>query len=321
MNDTVKTEMIKQVSVDHRDKSASLSVKTIQTVLLLLSKLPHSLISRLVTCIFYIGYLLVPRMKKVAYKNLMIAFPESSDKWKKNVLARNAQVMGNLVADSLKVPQMSQSWVKSNVNYTSFISVMNQVSSHPVIVISAHIGSFELIPHIAGLLGYPMHSVVRPFHHPAFDKAWQNTRESHGSRVIPRAGATKKLKRLLSNNAIVGILCDQNITRKNAIFLPWFNTDAATTKMPGYLALDPLVKIVTVFNYREDNVFQFCTHLVDVDSIRENNDLSQDEKIREITKGIVKSIEAQIKLHPAEWFWIHRRWKTRPEGEPENFYN
>jgi KDO2-lipid IV(A) lauroyltransferase len=287
-----------------------------------LSYLPGRVIEEIATILFRTGYMFVPRMRDVGLRNLEIAYPEKSVTWRKDLLAQNAREMGKFVADTLFLPRMTHEWIDQNIEYKEFMSLLEQLKKQgkPIMLIGAHLGSFELVPPMAGILGHAIHSVARPFRSKTLDDAVIALRQYHGARVVSREGAIKKLKKLLAARQTIGILCDQNVTRKNAVFVPWFNTLAATTKAPGYLALEPESVVIAIFSFREKEKFKLSFQQIDVSDIRDNQEFSQDEKITKITQVFAKAIESEIKARPEKWFWIHRRWKTRPEGEPENFY-
>lgn len=287
-----------------------------------LSYIPRGVIEHFATLLFRIGYIFVPRMRDVGLRNLEIAFPEQSVEWRKNLLARNAREMGKFIADTLFLPRMTRSWIEQNIDYKDFMGLLEKLKEEqkPIMLVGAHLGSFELVPPLAGILGHPIHSVARPFRNKTLDETMIALRQHHGARVVSREGAIKKLKKLLAARQTIGILCDQNVTRKNAVFVPWFNTLAATTKAPGYLALEPGSVIIAIFSFREGKRFKLSFQQVEVSDIRDNPTLTQDEKITKITELFARTIESEIRAHPEKWFWIHRRWKTRPEGEPENFY-
>lgn len=287
-----------------------------------LSYLPRRAIEAIATYIFRMGYRFVPRMRDVGMRNLEIAFPEQSVEWRKDLLARNAREMGKFVADTLFLSRLTQAWIEQNIEYREFMSLLEQLKKQgkPIILIGAHLGSFELVPPMAGILGHAIHSVARPFRTKTLDDVMIALRQYHGAKVVSREGAIKKLKKLLAARQTIGILCDQNVTRKNAVFVPWFNTLAATTKAPGYLALEPESVVIAIFSFRESDKFKLSFQQVDISEIRENRMFTQDERITKITEIFARVIESEIRAHPEKWFWIHRRWKTRPEGEPENFY-
>jgi KDO2-lipid IV(A) lauroyltransferase len=310
-----------------KNKTAAPQEQTVSVMLLLgfvrcLSYLPHRAIEEIATILFKMGYSFVPRMRDVGLRNLEIAFPEKNVEWRRNLLVQNAREMGKFVADTLFLPRMTQAWIEQNVEYKDFMSLLEHLKEQgkPIILIGAHLGSFELVPPMAGILGHTIHSVARPFRSKTLDSAMTALRQYHGARVVSREGAIKKLKKLLAARQTIGILCDQNVTRKNAVFVPWFNTLAATTKAPGYLALEPESVVIAIFSFRERGKFKLSFQQVDISGIRENQAFTQEEKITKITEVFAQAIDSEIRAQPEKWFWIHRRWKTRPQGEPENFY-
>ena len=122
---------------------------------------------------------------------------------------------------------------------------------------------------------------------------------------------------------MVGVLFDQNVTRNRAVFVNWFGIPAATTKAVGMAVLRcrPHVLVAGLISTGHDRYEMHCTEL-NFDVLCENSSASEEEKIRRITEEVVVEYEKLILQYPQGWFWMHRRWKTRPtEEDKEDFYD
>lgn len=141
--------------------------------------------------------------------------------------------------------------------------------------------------------------------------------------MIAREGATKEVLRQLEDGTNVGILFDQNVTRKHAVFVPWFGRLAATARTVGLAAMRtrcPVV-VVSIKSDPASDSYKIVTEEVDLKEIYDNESLDLDDRILEVTRRVSDIFVQMIRNNPSEWFWMHRRWKTAPEGMPEDFYS
>ena len=127
--------------------------------------------------------------------------------------------------------------------------------------------------------------------------------------------------RLLKSGMDVGVLFDQNITRNHALFVDWFGRPAATTKALALAALktEAPIFVVALIQKDVDRNFYECGEC-NCSDIYSNTVLSKNEKLLQITESLVRRYESLILKNPESWFWMHRRWKTAPEGNAEDFY-
>ena len=139
---------------------------------------------------------------------------------------------------------------------------------------------------------------------------------------MPREGALKGAIRFLKLHKPIGILFDQNITRQFADFVDWFGYPAATSRLVGLLALRSQALVVVIsMKYVGNDQYQVVYKIKDFESLYADTTLSNNEKVFQINSEISSDYVEMIRDNPGEWFWMHRRWKTRPEGEPETFYS
>jgi KDO2-lipid IV(A) lauroyltransferase len=121
----------------------------------------------------------------------------------------------------------------------------------------------------------------------------------------------RRLMKNLSQNRIAGILLDQNVTRVEGVFVDFFGKEACTNKGPALMAASSGAAVLPIFILRTGN-----SHTVFIDEEIELVDSG--DKARDATENtarFTKVIEETVRKHPEQWFWVHRRWKTRPLEE------
>ncbi len=290
----------------------------------LLSALPHRFNVTLFSTIFKILFFVVPRLKSATMRNLEIAFPESDIEWRRSIVQQNTVEMGRLAADAVRLPSLSEEWVREHVScpmLERYLEVLSKQNGKGILIATGHLGSFELLGHAIGLMGHPLAAVARNFRSPRFNTWWTALRESRGNRIIGRKGAFKEITGTITSGMSVAVLFDQNVTKNHAVFVDWFGRAAATTKSLGLAALRCEVPIfVASIRYVGDDKYVIDAVECDFAGVYHDQDASTDEKVVKITEVISAAYTEMIRSFPEGWFWMHRRWKTRPESEEESVY-
>ena len=176
-----------------------------------------------------------------------------------------------------------------------------------VIPLSGHIGNWELLTAYLGMKSYPISAVGRSLSNPKLDRLLVAYRERFGLRNIARGKATRQILRALHRGEMVVFLVDQD-ARVKGTFVDFFGRPAYTPTGPVTLALKLGAPIVPFAMHRElDDTY----HLVVRPRIElaRTGDETEDRRIN--TAHCSKIIEDFIREHPAQWVWMHRRWKTK----------
>jgi len=266
----------------------------------------------------------LPRFRAVARRNLEIAFPELSYADREAIRARSYESLGRLFADFVRLPTLDAAWVKEHVSCAElprYAEAKRRDPSKGIVLATGHLGSFELLAHCMALWGHPISFIVRNMKLPRLD-AWINARrEALGNRFIARKGAVREMLSELGTGRDVGVLFDQNVTRNHAVFVPWFGRPAATTRSLGAVALRTRAFIyVASLRYVGNDRYVVDATGWDFTSLYDDAQLSHEQKIEHITRQLSAEFERMIRLSPESWFWMHRRWKTAPEGVVEDVY-
>jgi KDO2-lipid IV(A) lauroyltransferase len=176
-----------------------------------------------------------------------------------------------------------------------------------VFILSAHVGFWELVPPVVALYRGPMSIVVRPADNPHLDRELCALRERFGNEVIPKRGAARKMLERLRGGGRVGILIDQRVQPKEGIEVPFFGRPAQTSPVLARLSLRTGAAVVPVAAFPEPGGRY---RLVARPAILPPEGAKDDEaSVAALTRRYLEVAEDDIRAHPAQWLWMHRRWR------------
>ncbi len=289
-----------------------------------LSVLPQYTRVALFGGIFRVAFALIPRLRRTIDQNLRIAFPDKDDAWRRDIRGKNATEMGRLLADTVRMPSLTPAWAESHVEIPALEAYRARLDHSPprgVLIATGHLGSFELLGHAIGLRGLPLAAVARKFQSRRFDRWWTGLREAGGNKIIDRRGAFKEVVSCISSGTSAAILFDQNVTRNHAVFVDWFGLPAATTRSVALAALRTGAPIfVASIRYSGDERYHVDAAECFYEDVYRDEGMSNDEKVLVITQRLADRYCEMIRKFPEGWFWMHRRWKTRPVPEGAKVY-
>ena len=174
-----------------------------------------------------------------------------------------------------------------------------------VLILTAHFGNWELLAAAHGLTGVPLSIVMRPLDHPLLEDLAARFRRRSGAELIVKRQAVREVLTALRRQRMVGILLDQNATRAEGVFVPFFGSPASTSKGLALLALRTGAPVVPIFLRREPG----GRHCMDVGAALPP---PPDGELTTYTSMFNRVIEAAIRRAPEQWLWMHDRWRTRP---------
>lgn len=182
-----------------------------------------------------------------------------------------------------------------------------------VIFLTAHFGNWELSSFAHAAFGHPVNFVARRLDNPLLNSLINCTRCLSGATAIDKSELARQAIRALRRNEAVGILMDQNMLAGEGVFVKFFGIDASTSTAPARLAQKigaPLVLGLVIWNPQAK---RYRLRFERVEWIERPD---PDEEIRVNTQNFASLLEKYIRRYPSQWLWVHRRWKTRPPGEP-----
>jgi KDO2-lipid IV(A) lauroyltransferase len=174
--------------------------------------------------------------------------------------------------------------------------------------LTAHYGNWELLAAAHRLSRFGLTVVVRPLDNPFLDAVVARARERSGLRVVPKRDAVRGVRAALARGDCVGILLDQDAGRDGA-FVPFLGRPASTSRSLAVLALKTRAPVIPAFIRRLPGGDHELV-LEQPIPLAVTGDLDHD--ILENTARFAAAIERHVRAHPEQWFWVHRRWKSRP---------
>jgi KDO2-lipid IV(A) lauroyltransferase len=157
-----------------------------------------------------------------------------------------------------------------------------------------------------------MKFVVREIDNPRVERLISNYRTRGGNAPVSRRNASRDILKALRNNETVGILMDQNTVREEGVFADFFDIPAATTPAVATFALRTGAAVIPGFLIWDEALQKHRLRFDPALELIQTGDRASD--ILENTKMFNRVLEGYVRKNPDQWLWIHRRWKTRPEG-------
>lgn len=267
---------------------------------------------RLLACV---GHAVAARQRKVAHHNLRMALPELSEPERTRIVRGVFRNLGRLLVEFARFPGLDRGNIEDLVVYEGLEHYRAALDGgRGVLVLTAHVGAWELSSFAHSVYGYPMKFLTRPIDNPLVEDLVARYRTRAGNAVISRTDAVRGVLKALDDNEAVGILVDQNTTRGDGVFADFFGIPAATTPGLATFALRTDAPVVPGFirwdEARHRHVLAFQPPVPLVRSADRRADILAN------TARFNRIVEDFVRKHPDQWLWIHRRWKTRPEGAP-----
>ena len=262
---------------------------------------------------------LLGRLRNVGLRNLELAFPEKTVEERRRILRTLYRTLGWQIAEFCK---MSGYTLESASRFIRYDGLENYVKARDkgkgVLVLTGHLGAWELSSFYHSLRGMPMSLVIRRLDNPLVDAYVNGIRCLHGNRVIHKDDFARGLLTAMHNGETVGILMDTNMTPPQGVCVPFFGVDACTASGLARVALRTGAAVLPGFLLWEESERRYVLRFgEELELVRTGN---AQEDILANTALFAKTTEDYIRRYPEQWLWVHRRWKTRPEGE-ERIYS
>lgn len=262
-----------------------------------------------------IFYWTTPRLRRVADQNLRMALPDLSDAERASICVGVYHSLGRLLAECAQFPRLTTANVAEVVSYEGLENYQASVAKgRGVLFLTAHLGAWELGAFAHALYGYPLRVLYRPLDNPWLNRLVNSYRMLSGNTLINKNESAREILAALARNATVGILADQNTLPEEGVFVDFFGIAASTTAGIAKIALRTGAAVVPAFCLWDSHSKKFRIRFHAPLSFEQTGDSQRD--IRSATQQMTGIIEDYVRKFPDQWLWIHRRWKTRPPGEP-----
>ena len=281
------------------------------------SRLPLRLTRSLAPLFGAVALRLVPRDRRRIRRHLEIAFPEMESDGRDELMRGCARHFGAMLAEVAWLWGARPEEVERLCSLDGMEHFDRALEGgRGAMFATAHRGNWEMLSARLPIADLPLMSAVRDLDDPRLDRIVTTLRTRFGTEIIPRGPtAGRQLVRALGRNRVVGLLIDQDIRDIPGVFVPFFGRQAWTPSGLATLAIRMRCPVVPGFIRRRPDGTHHAQILPPLE-IPESGSL--EERVEQLTTTATAVIEEQIRAQPEQWVWMHRRWRTRPEGEVVN---
>jgi KDO2-lipid IV(A) lauroyltransferase len=281
----------------------------------ILGVLPRSLSRAFAIAIAQAVYLLHVRLRRVGMRNLALAFPEKTGAQRARILRGEFASLGSQLAEVCQFPKYKLNNIEQVVVYDGLENYERAYArGKGVLFLTAHFGGWELSAFAHSLHGHWLHVVMRPMDNPYLDRLIQSYRTMYGNKTVAKDDFVRGLLAAMKCGETVGILMDTNMTPPQGVFVDFFGIPACTASGLARIALRTDAAVVPGFTIWDESLGKYRLRFDPAVELVRTGDLEAD--IVANTQKFTKVIEDYVRKYPEQWLWVHRRWKTRPEGQP-----
>ena len=265
-------------------------------------------------------YSLAGNLRRTGERNLALAFPEKSDAERASLLRGTFANLGPLLGEFSQFPRATPESLRELVEYDE-VGLRHlraaEGQGRGVIFLTGHLGAWEFLSFAWSALEYPISFLVRPIDNARVEDLIEGIRTRFGNTAINKKMAARQALRVLRDGGTLGILADLNTHPNEGIFVPFFGHLACTTSGVATLALRTNSLVIPTCAVWDEKRRRFFFHGDPPVELVRTGDDKRDIEIN--TANFAAAIEQMIRAYPEQWLWIHKRWRTRPPGEPD-FY-
>jgi KDO2-lipid IV(A) lauroyltransferase len=256
-----------------------------------------------------LAFLALRRRRRLALTNLALALPHLDAAERHRIGRRSFEHLGMVFTESCFIIHRPLPQVTALLTLDGTEHLEAVLREHGrALVLTAHLGNWEMLTLAPAMTGHPLSVVARALDSPMLD-AWANgLRRKAGVEVIDKRDALRPVIAALRRGALVGVLLDQNASRREGVFVPFFGRLASTSRAVAVLALRTKTPVIPAFTRR----LAPDRHCVSIGPAFPMPDGADEEALRTLTARCTAAVEEAVRATPEQWLWAHDRWRTRP---------
>lgn len=286
--------------------------------------LPRSAAIKLGVMLGRLTYKLAGGLRRVAFRNLEIAFPEKSHAERELIARGSFESLGRMLGELAQFPRATREQLSELIEF-HFLSEENsseriafeaeRAKGRGVLLLGPHLGNWEMGVFAYSALHDKLTYLARPLDNPLIEDFTVRLRTRFGNRAIDKNNSVTKAIAILREGGILGVLPDVNVLHRDGVFVPFFGTLACTTSGVAMMAMRThamIVPMCCVWNKETKKYDVFYGKFIEPASTGDRH-----RDVYETTAAFTAEMEKFIRAYPEQWLWIHKRWKTRPIGAKE----
>lgn len=249
----------------------------------------------------------------VARENLKTAFPDRSNREIDAIVLGMWRHLFRMVVEIVQLPRkvgrdnMADVFTFRNRDAT----VRALCSGRPVMILGGHFGNWEVGNVAFGSFGFPVNGVARDLDNPYLHDWFLRIRRKSGGKLISKRGGGSEMTEVLERRGLLGLLCDQDAGERG-LFVPFFGRNASTFKSIALLAMEYRALVIVGYSIRLPDDF-YKAHWIRYEiGCEEIIDPDECNGVDDVTRRYTTALERAIRRAPEQYFWVHRRWKSKP---------
>lgn len=263
----------------------------------------------------------------VVRSQIAAAFPERDAAWVEETAATCYRHFGREAASLARLSRLDPGRLVARTRGVEAVREAMAGAGSPGggrIIVTGHLGNWELAGALLAGMGLPVVAVVKRQANRRFDRRLQALRGRLGIETVSMARAGHRIPEALAAGALVALVADQDAGSRG-VFVPYLGREASTFRGPAYLSLRTGAPLVFGLLVREGTGYRGVVEPVPAPEADAPSGAGADVEARpdaraeaeaELTRRWVGRLEAAVRRWPGQYFWFHRRWKTRPRSEP-----
>jgi len=278
--------------------------------LFLFRLMPYVLAERMLAAMGVLACDVLRIRRSTVVGNLRQVYPEWPKKRINSLVREIYRQVGITIAETYLAPD---SVMERRVAFDGWESLEHAMArGKGVLVVSAHLGNWELGGRWMATHGMPLYAVVKPPHNHLFDEYTCRMRERAGIRHIFTKKSVRSILWALSEDGIVVILAAQN-ARRDGLRLNFLGRPASVHVGPARIALMTGTPVLCIFDMRKPD----GTHIISIEEpIIPQGDASDEAAVTALTMRLSERAQARIRACPGQWLWLHNRWKNPARAHP-----
>ena len=298
----------------------------VRVLFALLGLLPRRAALRVGAGLGRLAYRLAGGLRRVALRNLEIAFPEKTLDDRESIAKGSFENLGRVLGELTQFPKATHKSLRDQVVF-EFESEENRNSpemrlveserakGRGVLLLGPHLGNWEMGVFAYSALHHTLTYLARPLDNPLIEEFTVRLRTRFGNESIDKNNSVAKAMSILREGGILGVLPDVNVLPRDGVFVPFFGTLACTTIGVAMIAARTNAMIIPMCCVWDESSEGYKVMYGKIIEHANTGDRHQD--IVDTTAAFTAEMEKFIRAYPEQWLWIHKRWKVRPEGEKE----
>lgn len=289
----------------------------VRVALCILQAMPLSLGYALARALAWVAYRVDRRHRLVAEQNLQIAFPELSVTARDQLIRQVYEHFCKMVIEMAHLPRMlhRHNWRRHIELYHGKPIVTALLSGRPLMIITGHLGNWEMAGYALAMFGFKSYAVARPLDNPYLDRLIKRFRRNTGQELLNKNGDAHRMADILESGGILCTLADQD-AGPNGLFVPFFGKPASTHKAVALLALHHRALVAVGAARRNGNGLSY---VLDVEAIFDAKEYADDPNaVRRLTQDYTAAWERLVSKAPEQYLWLHRRWKHEPRVKSQH---